>query len=124
MVPCTSFENGIQPHWTHVYQSKYKYHMQSRSKLNSTFHFFHNRSLPAYIFEITGSYQDAFFVAGAAIAAGSCTLPFTRLFMPDLETGRERKEIGEETSGKEQTAHGSAKANEVATGEEQRNSCV
>ena len=113
----------VLPHWTLGYQSKYKYHMQSRSKLNSTFHLFHIHFLPAYIFEITGSYQDAFFVAGAAIAAGSCTLPFTRLFMPDLET-RERKEIREETSGKEQTAHGSAKANEVATGEEQRNSCV
>lgn len=111
----------VLPHWTHGYQPKYKY--QSRSKLNSTFHLFHIRSLPAYIFEITGSYHDAFFVAGAAIAAGSCTLPFTRLFMPDLET-RERKEIREETSGKEKTAHDSAKANEIAAGEEQRNSCV
>ena len=44
--------------------------------------------------------------------------------MPDLETGRERKEIREETSGKEQTAHGSAKANGIAAGEEQRKSCV
>ena len=84
---------------------------------------FHNRSLPAYIFQITGSYQDAFFVAGAAIAAGSCTLSFTRLFMPDIAT-REKKEIREETPGKEQTAHGSEKANEIAAGEEQRNSCV
>ena len=114
----------VLPHWTHGYQLKYKYHMQSRSKLNSTFQLFHILSLSAYIFDITGSYQDAFFVAGAAIAAGSCTLPFTRLFMPDLETGRERKEIGEETSGKEQTAHGSAKANGIAAGEEQRKSYV
>ena len=114
----------VLPHWTHGYQSKYKYHFQSRSKENSTFRLFHIRSLPAYIFEITGSYQDAFFVAGAAIAAGSCILPFTRLFMPDQETGRERKEIRQETPGKEQTAHGSAKANEIAAWEEQRNSFV
>ena len=83
---------------------------------------FHIRSLPAYIFEITGSYQDAFFVAGAAIAAGSCTLPFTRLYMPDLETGRERKEICEETPEQEKAAHVSANANEIEEG--QRNSCV
>ena len=83
---------------------------------------FHFRSLLAYIFEKTGSYQDAFLVAGAAIAAGSCSLPFTRLFMPDLETGRERKEICEETPAHEKAAHVSVIANEFAEG--QRNSCV
>ena len=83
---------------------------------------FHIRSLLAYIFEKTGSYQDAFLVAGAAIAAGSCTLPFTRLFMPDLETGRERKEIFEETPEQEKAVHVSVIANEFAEG--QRNSCV
>ena len=82
---------------------------------------FHIRSLLAYIFEKTGSYQDAFLVAGAAIAAGSCTLPFTRLFMPDLET-RERKEIFEETPEQEKAGHVSVIANEFAEG--QRNSSV
>ena len=43
--------------------------------------------------------------------------------MPD-EATREKKEIREETPGKEQTAHGSEKATEIAAGEGQRNSCV
>ena len=91
---------------------------ECRSELYLCRHSFHISSLSECIFEITGSYQDAFFVAGAAITAGSCTLLFTRLFLPD-EATRERKEIREETPGKEQTAHGSEKANEIAAAEGQ-----
>ena len=42
--------------------------------------------------------------------------------MPDLEIGRERKEICEETPEEEKAAHVSVNANEIAQG--QINSCV
>ena len=69
----------------------------------------HYLSLPAYIFEITGSYRDAFFVAGGAIAAGSCIHSLTGLVF--LSETKEREQICEEC-GKE---------NDIAIAEEERN---
>lgn len=38
-------------------------------------------SFQGLIFQVTGSYQNAFFVAGGAIALGTCTLSLIPLFM-------------------------------------------
>lgn len=40
-------------------------------------------SLSGKIFEVSGSYQNAFFVAGGAIAVGTCTLSLIPFFMGD-----------------------------------------
>ena len=69
----------------------------------------HILCLPGYIFEITGSYRDAFFVAGGAIAAGSCIHSLTGLVF--LSEAKEREQICEEC-GKE---------NDIAIAEEKRN---
>lgn len=50
--------------------------------------------LLAFIFKISGSYQNAFFVAGGAMACGTFTLSLIPLFMPHkksqpVKTGRE-----------------------------------
>ena len=69
----------------------------------------HILSLPAYIFEITGSYRDAFFVAGGTIAAGSCIHSLTRLIF--LSEAKEREQICEECG----------KKNDIAIADEKRN---
>ena len=56
--------------------------------------------LLAFIFKLSGSYQNAFFVAGGAIAIGTCTLSFIPSFMPEtrvkkVETDKEILEKGE-----------------------------
>lgn len=55
--------------------------------------------LAAFIFQLSGSYQNAFFVAGGAIAIGTCTLSLIPFFM--REARAQTVEIGEEPSEKE-----------------------
>lgn len=58
--------------------------------------------LAAFIFKVSGSYQNAFFVAGGAIALGTFTLSFVSFFMPYEET--EDVKTDKEFSGKDGTA--------------------
>ena len=56
-------------------------------------------SLSGKIFEVSGSYQNAFFVAGGAIAVGTCTLSLIPFFMGDTTAA----EVCEEPCEKENT---------------------
>lgn len=58
--------------------------------------------LAAFIFKLSGSYQNAFFVAGGTMAIGTCTLAFIPSFMPETRT--ENVETNKELLEKEETA--------------------
>lgn len=60
---------------------------------------FLSASLSGFIFEVSGSYQNAFFVAGGAIAVGTCTLSLIPFFMTDSKA----VEVCEEPCEKENT---------------------
>ena len=65
-------------------------------------------SLSAFIFKLSGSYQNAFFVAGGAIAVGTCTLSLIPLFMKEtkpqiVETCEEPLRTEEKAQGFEDT---------------------
>lgn len=61
--------------------------------------------LAGFIFQVSGSYQNAFFVAGGAIAVGTCTLSLIPFFMTrDSELPTVHVEICEDPLEKEEIA--------------------
>ncbi|KAM7430136.1 hypothetical protein ABFA07_019109 [Porites harrisoni] len=75
--------------------------------------------LAAFIFQVSGSYQNAFFVAGGAIATGTCTLSLIPFFMPETRENVESTEVRKEPLLKEKTIQDSN-----CTAERQRNSYI
>ncbi|XP_073246825.1 monocarboxylate transporter 10-like [Porites lutea] len=75
--------------------------------------------LAAFIFQVSGSYQNAFFVAGGAIAIGTCTLSLIPFFMPETRENVESTEVRKEPLEKDKTIQDSN-----CTAERQRNSYI
>lgn len=76
--------------------------------------------LSGFIFELSGSYQNAFFVAGGAIAVGTCTLSLIPFFMTDTKVVT--VEICEEPLEKEDTVQD--KTDTACSAGRQRNSFI